>query len=148
MERVVSALVPLRPLSGIGGAGRSEVAGTAGKVCSCVKGKAAKASPGSGGRACPRPTAQPGEERVFGSAPFALKTRADMSLICLVSVVVLGVFWVVLWVLWFGSFALFGQAHFLTLLMRIRHGDLCLSAHTAPLPVQKKTQPGEGRHSV
>ena len=63
------------------------------------------------------------------------------------------------------SFALFGQAHFLaplirirhvfyffarvwryvcreaqvTDLTRIRHGDLCLSAHMAPLPVQKKT---------
>ena len=38
----------------------------------------------------------------------------------------------------FGSFVLFGQAHVLTLLLRIRHGDLCLSAHIAPLPVQKK----------
>ena len=50
-----------------------------------------------------------------------------MSLICLVSVVVLFVFWVVLRVFW--SFALFGQAHFLTLFIRIRHGDLP-SRHT------------------
>ena len=57
-----------------------------------------------------------------------------MSLICLVSVVVCFVFWVVLWVFGFGSVALVCQAHFLTLLIRIRHGDLCL---LAPLPVQK-----------
>ena len=38
----------------------------------------------------------------------------------------------------FGSVALVCQAHFLTLLIRIRLGDLCLSAHIAPLPVQKK----------
>ena len=42
----------------------------------------------------------------------SFKTRADMSLICLVSVVVLYVFWVVLWLFGFGSFALFGQVHF------------------------------------
>ena len=48
---------------GIGGAGRSVVAGTGGKVCICVKGKEAKAPPGSGGLACPSPIAQPGEGR-------------------------------------------------------------------------------------
>ena len=54
---------------------------------------------------------------------------------------------VVFWVfVCFGSFVLFGQAHVLTLLLRIRHGDLCLSAHIAPLPVQKKTKPKRCKH--
>ena len=48
----------------------------------------------------------------------------DMSLACLV---------LCLWVV-----GCFGLVPILTLLMRIRHGDLCLSAHMAPPPVQKK----------
>ena len=44
---------------GIGGVGRAEATGTAGRVYICEKGKEAKASPGSGGLACPRPTAHP-----------------------------------------------------------------------------------------
>ena len=37
----------------------------------------------------------------------------------------------------FGSFASFGQAHFLAPLMSIHHGDLCLSAHKRPYPCKK-----------
>ena len=62
-----------------------------------------------------------------------------MSLTCLVLwllvlVFVLGGFWVLVW---FRCSCLSGS--FLTLPIRIRLGDLCLSAHIAPLPVQKKS---------
>ena len=61
-----------------------------------------------------------------------------MSLTCLVLwllvlVFVLGGFWVLVW---FRCSCLLGS--FLTLPIRIRLGDLCLSAHIAPPPVQKK----------
>ena len=45
------------------GVGRTEATGTAGSVWSCEKGKEAKASSGSGGLACLRPTAHPWGER-------------------------------------------------------------------------------------
>ena len=75
---------------------------------------------------------------VLGSAPFALLDSYGHEPDLIGSVVVgscfvLGGFWVLVW---FRCSCLSGS--FLTLPIRIRLGDLCLSAHIAPLPVQKK----------